>query len=83
MTHIECLQLTLEGIDLTSNESAVRLLCLRGADSTMTEVAVFRSGSDATALRLTAAVVRLRCNVLDRTDLEASGLQGTDRGLTA
>ena len=39
--------------------------------------------SDATTLRGASAVVCLRGNVLDRADLEASGLEGTDRGFTA
>src|SRR6478735_1662876 len=39
--------------------------------------------SDAATLRRTAAVVRLGRHVLDRTDLEARGLQRTDRGLAA
>src|SRR6478752_10641485 len=42
-----------------------------------------RCGSDAATLRRTAAVVRRRGDVLDRTDLEARGLEGADRGLTA
>ena len=37
----------------------------------------------AAALRRARAVEGLRGDVLDRTDLEAGGLQGTDRGLTA
>src|SRR5690606_31656918 len=37
--------------------------------------------SDPTTLRRAAAVVRLRGHVLDGADLEAGGLQRTDRGL--
>src|SRR3712207_4607638 len=36
---------------------------------------------DAATLRRAAAVVRLRGDVVDRADLEASGLQRADRGL--
>src|SRR5579875_3805937 len=39
--------------------------------------------SDAAALAGSAAVVRLRGDVLDARHLEARGLQGADRGLTA
>jgi hypothetical protein len=39
--------------------------------------------SDATALGRTAAVVRHRRNVADAADLDASGGEGADRGLTA
>src|SRR5699024_661060 len=38
---------------------------------------------DATTLRRTAAVVRLRRHVGDRADLEAGGLEGTDGGFAA
>src|SRR5215203_2858036 len=41
------------------------------------------AGSDAAALRRTAAVVRLRRHVVDRAHLEAGGLQRADRGLAA
>src|SRR3954453_16953844 len=42
-----------------------------------------RPASDAAALGRTAAVVRSGRDVLDRADLEAGGLEGADRGLTA
>src|SRR5690606_27657987 len=38
---------------------------------------------DAATLGRAATVVRLRGHVVDRSDLEASGLQRTDRGLAA
>src|SRR5690349_20072671 len=41
------------------------------------------AASDAAALGRTAAVVRRRGHVLDRPDLQASGLQRADRRLTA
>src|SRR5450830_710335 len=40
-------------------------------------------GSDPATLRRAATVVRLRGHVLDRADLEAGGLERTDRGLPA
>src|SRR5688572_18226725 len=42
-----------------------------------------RRVSDAAALRRAASVVRLRRHIVDRTHLEACGLQRTDRGLAA
>ena len=42
-----------------------------------------RAKLDAAALGRAAAVVRLRGDVRDRADLQAGGLQGTDRGLAA
>src|SRR6185295_315948 len=55
----------------------------RGGDQPRCCGAARRTRSNAAALRRTAAVVRGGGDVLDRADLEAGGLEGADRGLTA
>src|SRR5690606_7365048 len=71
----------LEGL-ISADQVDAEATRLAGDGSGITSHFLVPSPLDPAPLGRTATVVRLRCDVGDRADLEACGLQRTDGGLT-